>query len=135
MKQHAYGFTVKTRLSYEEALAAVAAALKTEGFGVLAEIDVQATLKQKLGAETAPYMILGACNPPLAHRALTAEPEIGLLLPCNVIVYVDAAGRTTVATIDPEAQFALVGREELAAVAHEVAERLQRALAQLPTLQ
>jgi uncharacterized protein (DUF302 family) len=134
MEQHAYGFTVKTPLSYGEALAAVTAALKTEGFGVLTEIDVQATLKQKLGAEVTPYTILGACNPPLAHRALSAEPEIGLLLPCNVIVYVDA-GQTTVSAIDPEAQFSLVGRAELAPLAREVGERLRRALAQLPVQQ
>jgi len=135
MEQHAYGFTEQTPLSYEEALAGVTAALKTEGFGVLTEIDVQATLKQKLGAEMAPYTILGACNPPLAHRALAAEPEIGLLLPCNVIVNVDSAGMTTVSAIDPEAQFTLVGRAELAPLAREVGERLRRALAQLPALE
>jgi uncharacterized protein (DUF302 family) len=132
MKQHAYGFTVKTPLSYAEALASVTAALKTEGFGVLTEIDVQATLKQKLGADVAPYTILGACNPPLAHRALAAEPEIGLLLPCNVIVYMDAFGQTTVSAIDPEAQFSIVGRADLAPLAREVGGRLRRALAQLP---
>jgi uncharacterized protein (DUF302 family) len=135
MEQHSYGFMLKTPLSYEEALAGVTAALKTEGFGILTEIDVQATLKQKLGAEVAPYKILGACNPPLAHRALSDEPEIGLLLPCNVIVYVDAAGRTTVSAINPEAQFTVVGRAELAPLAREVGERLRRALAQLPALE
>jgi uncharacterized protein (DUF302 family) len=132
MQQHSYGFTLKTPLSYEEAIAAVRAALKTEGFGVLTEIDVRATLKQKLGVEVAPYNILGVCNPPLAHRALTAEPEIGLLLPCNVIIYVDGAGMTTVSTIDPEAQFMVVGRAELKPLAREVGERLPCALAQLP---
>jgi uncharacterized protein (DUF302 family) len=131
MEQHAYGISIRTPLDYTEAICAVTAALKTEGFGVLTEIDVQATLKQKLGAEVPPYTILGACNPPLAHRALAAEPEIGLLLPCNVIVYVDAAGQTTVSAIDPEAQFQLVGRAELAPLAREVGERLRRALAQL----
>ena len=79
-----------------------------------------------------PNTILGTCNPPLAHRALTAEPEIGLLLPCNVIVYVDAFGQTIVSAIDPEAQFSIVGRAELAPLAREVGERLRRALAQLP---
>src|SRR5574342_182071 len=127
MEQHGYGFTLKTALSYDEAIAAVTAALKTAGFGVLTEIDVHATLKQKLGAEMAPYTILGACNPPLAHRALAAEPEIGLLLPCNVIVYVDVAGQTTVSAIDPEVQFTVVGRAELAPLAREVGERLRRA--------
>jgi uncharacterized protein (DUF302 family) len=132
MEQHGYGLTVKTWLNYTEALDAVTALLKTEGFGVLTEIDVRATLKAKLGVEMAPYIILGACNPPLAHRALSAEPEIGLLLPCNVIVYTDATGQTTVSAIDPEAQFALVGRDDLASLAREVGERLRRVLAQLP---
>jgi uncharacterized protein (DUF302 family) len=135
MEQHSYGFTLKTPLSYEEAIAAVRTALKTEGFGVLTEIDVQATLKHKLAAEVASYNILGACNPPLAHRALAAEPEIGLLLPCNLIVYVDGAGITTVSAIDPEAQFTVVGRPELAPLAREVGERLRRTLAQLPALE
>jgi uncharacterized protein (DUF302 family) len=135
MEQHRYGLTIKTPLSYAEALGAVTAALKSEGFGVLTEIDVQATLKAKLGEDVAPYMILGACNPPLAHRALTAEPEIGLLLPCNVIVYSDADGQTTVSAIDPEAQFSIVGRDELADLAREVGARLRRVLAQLPTLE
>ncbi len=135
MEQHRYGLTMKTPLSYAEALEAVTAALKTEGFGVLTEIDVQATLKAKLGAEVAPYKILGACNPPLAHQALSTEPEIGLLLPCNVIVYTDTDGRTTVSAIDPESQFALVERDDLALLAREVGERLRRVLAQLPTLE
>ena len=131
MEQHAYGISIRTPLGYAAAIDAVTAALKTEGFGVLTEIDVQATLKQKLGAEVPPYTILGACNPPLAHRALTADPEIGLLLPCNVIVYVAADGQTTVSAIDPEAQFQLVGRADLAPLAREVGERLRRALDQL----
>src|SRR6266511_1084846 len=105
------------------------------GFGVLTEIDVQATLKQKLGAEMAPYTILGACNPPLAHRALSAEPEIGLLLPCNVIVYADAAGQTTISAIDPVAQFALVQRADLAELAQDVGARLHQALEQLPVVE
>ena len=84
--------------------------------------------------ETAPYTILGACNPPLAHRALSAEPEIGLLLPCNVIVYVDAAGQTVVSAIDPAAQFKLVERADLEPLAGEVGERLRRVLAALPIL-
>lgn len=110
----------------------MAAALKTEGFGVLTTIDVQATLKQKLGADMPPYVILGACNPPLAHRALTAEPEIGLLLPCNVIVYANADATTTISAIDPEAQFTLVQRPELADLARDVSARLQRALSRIP---
>src|SRR6266542_1608859 len=132
MEQHAYGYTLTTPLSYSAAVEAVTAALKTEGFGVLTTIDVQATLKQKLGADMSPYTILGACNPPLAHRALSAEPEIGLLLPCNVIVYADAAGQTTISAIDPVAQFALVQRADLAELAQDVGARLQQVLEQLP---
>ena len=131
MQRHAYGFTITTPLGYAAAVEAITAALKTEGFGVLTTIDVQATLKQKLDADMPPYIILGACNPPLAHRALTAEPEIGLLLPCNVIVHVDAGGQTTVSAIDPEAQFALVQRADLAELARDVSARLRRALEQV----
>jgi uncharacterized protein (DUF302 family) len=134
MEHHAYGYTLTTPLSHSVAVEAVTAALKTEGFGVLTTIDVQATLKQKLGADMPPYVILGACNPPLAHRALTAEPEIGLLLPCNVIVYADAAGQTTISAIDPVAQFALVQRADLAELAQDVGARLRRALEQLPAV-
>jgi uncharacterized protein (DUF302 family) len=132
MHQHQYGYTVQTPLSYAAAVEAVTAALKQEGFGILSTIDVQATLAAKLGTDTAPYVILGACNPPLAHRALTAEPEIGLLLPCNVVVYVDAAGQTIVSAIDPEALFRMVGRNELAPIAQEVGARLRRVMAALP---
>ena len=132
MQHHAYGFTITTPLSYAAAVEAITVALKTEGFGVLTTIDVQATLKQKLGADMPPYVILGACNPPLAHRALTAELEIGLLLPCNVIVYATADGATTISAIDPEAQFTLVQRSDLADLAHDVSARLQRALSQIP---
>lgn len=135
MEQHSYGFTFKTSLNYDAAIGAVTEALKTEGFGVLTTIDVQAILKQKLGADMPPYVILGACNPPLAHRALIAEPEIGLLLPCNVIIYVDTGGQTTVSAIDPEAQFTIVGRAELAELAQEVRARLRRALEHVPTIQ
>jgi uncharacterized protein (DUF302 family) len=135
MEQHRYGFSITTPLSYTTAVEAVTAALKTEGFGVLTTIDVQATLKQKLGTEMPPYTILGACNPPLALRALSAEPEIGLLLPCNVIVYTAATGQTTVSAIDPESQFALVQRADLAELAEEVGARLRRALAQLPVVE
>lgn len=131
MQQHAYGITITSPLSYAAAVEAVTAALKAEGFGVLTTIDVQATLKQKIGAEMPPYVILGACNPPLAHRALSAEPEIGLLLPCNVIVYAGAAGQTTISAIDPEAQFTLVQRADMAELAAEVGARLRRALASL----
>jgi len=135
MEQHRYGFSITTPLSYTAAVEAVTAALKTEGFGVLTTIDVQATLKQKLSVEMQPYTILGACNPPLAHRALSADPETGLLLPCNVVVYTATTGQTTISAIDPEAQFALVQRADLAELAQEVGARLRRALAQVPVVE
>lgn len=130
--RHAYGYTRTTRLSYAEAVEATTQALKSEGFGVLTTIDVQATMRQKLNVERTPYTILGACNPPLAHKALSAEPEIGLLLPCNVIVYINEVGQTVVSAIDPEVMFSVVHRDELADLAVEVGARLQRALEQLP---
>ena len=105
----------------------VEAALKTEGFGILTEIDVAATMKAKLGVERAPYLILGACNPPLAHRALEAEPSVGTLLPCNVILRADGDA-TIVEAMDPGAVMALVDSAELTAVAGDVRARLVRAL-------
>jgi uncharacterized protein (DUF302 family) len=134
MHRHQYGYTIHTSLDQQAAIAAITDSLKQEGFGVLTTIDVQATLRAKLGAETQPYVILGACNPPLAHRALATEPEIGLLLPCNVVVYADPAGHTIVSAIDPEAMFSVVQRDDLAPIAAEVAARLQRALAAIPAM-
>lgn len=127
-----YGFGRLLALPHAEAIAATKTALAAEGFGILAEIDVAATLRAKLGAVIAPYVILGACNPPLAHRALQAEPAIGLLLPCNVVVAAVGPSASRVWAIDPESQFALVGRAELASVATEVKARLERALESLP---
>lgn len=125
-----YGFGTTLDASYDEAVTAVKDALKAEGFGVLSEINVKQTLKDKLGVEMAPYVILGACNPPLAHRALTAEPAIGLLLPCNVVVRAEGK-RTRVDVADPQAMLGIVGNSELDAVAAEAKQRLQRVVAAL----
>jgi uncharacterized protein (DUF302 family) len=118
-----YTLSTTTTLGFEQALERVRTELKDEGFGVLCEIDVQATLKEKLGVEGEPYTILGACNPPLAHRALTAEPELGALLPCNVVVY-ERQGETRIAAVDAERMLSLVGNDELAPVAADVRARL-----------
>jgi uncharacterized protein (DUF302 family) len=126
MSKYAFGKTVG--LSFEQATEAVTQGLAKEGFGVLTEIDVAATLKKKLGLERPPYKILGACNPKLASRAIEAEPQIGALLPCNVVVRQDAQGKTIVEFMDPDAVLGLVGRPEIAPVAAEVRTRLQRVL-------
>jgi uncharacterized protein (DUF302 family) len=120
-----YTLSTTTELSFADATARVREELKTEGFGVLCEIDVQATLKEKLGVDGEPYVILGACNPPLAHRALETEPDIGALLPCNVVVYT-RDGATHVSAIDADRMLSIVGRDDLAPVAAEVRERLAR---------
>lgn len=125
-----YGFGTRVPWSQAEAIEQVTAALKAEGFGILTTIDVQQTLREKLGTETRPYVILGACNPQLAHQALEAEPEIGLLLPCNAIVY-QANGGTTVAIMDPVAALNLTGNAAVEPVAREAQARLQRVLHQL----
>ena len=125
--KYVFGKTVAT--SYEQTLQRVTEALAAEGFGVLTEIDVAATLKKKLGKDMPPYKILGACNPQFAHRAIEFEPQIGALLPCNVVVRVEAAGKTIVEVMDPNAVMQLVGRPEITAIAAEVRERLERVLA------
>jgi uncharacterized protein (DUF302 family) len=124
-----YGLRVEVHVPYQQAIDRVISALKAEGFGVLTQIDVQETLKQKLNREFRKYVILGACNPTLADRALHAELEIGLLLPCNVIVYETEPGRSAVAAMAPIAALSVVGKNAaLEAVAHEADERLHRAL-------
>ena len=125
----AYGLSVEVVLPYDQAVENTRAELAREGFGVLTEIDVRATLKKKLDVEFRPYVILGACNPPLAHRALLAEREIGLLLPCNVIVYAtDTPGRTAVAALDPVEQLGLTGNAGLRPLALEVRASMERVL-------
>src|SRR5687768_655823 len=124
-----YGVGLTIALDYQRAVESVKQALAAEGFGILCEIDVAATMKKKLDVDFRPYVILGACNPPLAHRALTAERDIGLLLPCNVIVYADdAPGRSVVAALDPVEALSLTGNDAVAPIADEVRQRLVRAL-------
>jgi uncharacterized protein (DUF302 family) len=127
-----YRATRTLNLPFDRALPAVRSALANEGFGVLSEIDVAATLKKKLNQNFRSYVILGACNPSLAFRALTAERDIGVLLPCNVIVYAaDEPGKTVVGAIDPETSLGRVGRPDMAPLAAEVKERLGRVLQSL----
>lgn len=129
MSKYVFGKTVT--LGFDQAVEAVMQALAKEGFGVLTEIDVAATLKKKLGLERAPYKILGACNPQFAARALEMEPQIGALLPCNVVVRVDADGKTQVEFMDPNAVLELAQRPEIGEIAAQVRTRLERVMAAL----
>ena len=122
-----YTLSTTTELDYGDAVARLRDELKAEGFGVLCEIDVQATLKEKLGVDGEPYVILGACNPPLAHEALDREPELGTLLPCNVAVY-RREGTTHIAAIDAERMLSIVGNDQLAPIATQVRDKLARVL-------
>jgi uncharacterized protein (DUF302 family) len=123
MPATSYTLSATTELGFTEAAERVRDELKAEGFGILCEIDVQATLKEKLGVDGEPYLILGACNPPLAHQALEAEPDLGTLLPCNVVVY-QRGGETQISAIDAEQMLSIVGNEALLPVAAEVRSRL-----------
>lgn len=121
-----YGFTVKLSGDFDEVVGRVIEELKVEGFGVLTEIDVKATLKAKIDVDKRPYKILGACNPKLANQAIDAEPDIGLLLPCNVVVREDEDGSIVVGFMDPAAVLGLVGRDELKSLGAEVRGKLER---------
>lgn len=120
-----YGFSVQLNGDFQEAVGRVTEALKTQGFGIISDIDVQSTMKEKLGVEGQPYRILGACNPSLAHRAIQAEPDIGLLLPCNVVVR-QAQDKIIVSFMDPEAVLSLVNRNEIDELGNEVRQRLEK---------
>jgi uncharacterized protein (DUF302 family) len=130
-----YGLSTIVDLPYERAVARTREALGNEGFGVLTEIDVKATLKKKIDVDFRPYVILGACNPSLAHKALSVELDIGLLLPCNVIVYAaDEPGRSVVAALDPVEALSLTDNEGIRPLASEVRSRLERVLADVSRL-
>jgi uncharacterized protein (DUF302 family) len=126
--------TTLSGVSWSDAVPLVRRALAVEGFGVLTEIDIKATLKAKLDADVRDYIILGACNPKLAHRALAAEPGIGVLLPCNVVVTTNGVGDVVVAAVDPVAMFSIVGRPDIEPIAQEVRSKLERVLEALEGL-
>ena len=123
-----YGFGKTVDMSFDDAIVHVTQALQGEGFGILADIDVAGAMKKKLNQDMPPYRILGACNPPLAHRAIQAEPSIGLLLPCNVVVRQDETGQVLVEFMDPNAVLELVNKPGITALAGEVRQKLERVM-------
>ena len=124
-----YGITRKVKLTYDQAIAKITETLKEQGFGILTQIDVKTTLKAKIDKDIPPYIIMGACNPNLAYQALTSETNIGLLLPCNVVVYTDPAdSKTVVGILDPSTMVELTGKPEMGSVAKEARKRLEAAL-------
>jgi uncharacterized protein (DUF302 family) len=127
-KAEKYAFSTVLDASYEEAITKVTDALKEEGFGVLTEIDVKATLKKKLDVDFRKYVILGACNPPYAHRTLQADLDVGLLLPCNVIVYETDDQKAHVSALNPASGLEIIENEELSEIAGEVSEKLKRVI-------
>lgn len=129
--ENAYGFGKPVDAPFPEAVERVMHALKAEGFGVLSDIDVAAAMKEKLNADMPPYRILGACNPPLAQRAIAAEPSIGLLLPCNVVVRQDDHGKVHVEFMNPGSVLQLVNKPDIAQLASEVRQRLDRVMSAL----
>ncbi len=129
--KNGYGFGKTVNVSFNDAIDRVTAALQAEGFGILSDIDVAAALKKKLNKDMPPYRILGACNPPLADRAIGMEPSIGLLLPCNVLVRQDAGGAVHVEFMDPDAVLKLVEGSGIDTLAHDVRQRLERVMAAL----
>lgn len=132
MSKNEYGIRTVVSLPFDEAVAKTKDVLQEQGFGVLSEIDMQAKLKEKVGADIGRYLILGACNPPLAHKAVQAEPEIGLLLPCNVIVYENPAGETVVSAVDPEGMMMVVGdNPNVVEVGQDAKKRLTAAIEKL----
>jgi len=126
-----YSFGGETKLGFDDAVAKVEEALKEQGFGVLTEIDAKKVLKEKLGLERRPYKILGACNPDFAHRAIDMEPDIGVLLPCNVLVYEKENGQVMVSAMNPEAALSLAGNPDIEEIAKEVRNRIEMALSKV----